>query len=298
MIVLIRNIFGRRPRRRKADGSRQPTVLITGASSGIGRVTAIHLAERGFHVIATSRSLDRLEPLHNEMVERRLALTPVELDINKNEGVNRVMPGVIAEHGPIDVLVNNAGYGLWGPLQTLSISEMKTMFETNFFGVVRMIHSVLPGMIERRDGVIVNVSSVLGRMGTPFNGAYVSSKFALEGMSESLRTEVKPFGVKVALVEPGLFNTNFQRNMVTADGVDGQETVYTPLIKRYRKNHDRFQSFGKDPINVARVIHSIIESRNPPFRNPVGVDARAGMLGIRLLPEKLYWPLLDKATMR
>lgn len=298
MLVLLRNMFSGKQIRRRGDGDRQPTALITGASSGIGRVTAVYLAERGFHVIATSRSLDRLDGLRDEMAERRLAFTPVELDINRNEGVNRVMPGVMAVHGPIDVLVNNAAYGLWGPIQTLSISEMKTMFETNYFGVVRMIHSVLPAMIQQGSGIIVNVSSVLGRMATPFNGAYSSSKFALEGMSESLRTEVKPFGVKVALVEPGLFNTNFQQNMVTAEGVDGQETVYTPLIERYRKNHDRFQNLGKDPIKVARVIHTIIESRNPPFRNPVGAEARAGIFGTRVLPEKIYWPLLDKATMR
>lgn len=298
MLVLFRNLLGGRSASRKTDDPTQPTALITGASSGIGRVTATYLAERGFHVIATSRSLDRLDTLRDEMADRGLSLTPVELDINRNEGVSRVLPGVIAEHGPIDVLVNNAGYSLWGPIQTVSISEMKTMFETNYFGAVRMIHSVLPGMIERGSGVIINVSSVLGRMATPFNGAYASSKFALEGMSESLRTEVKPFGVKVALVEPGLFLTDFQRNMVTADGVDGQETVYTPLIKRYRKHHDRFQRLGKDPIKVAQVIHSIIESRNPPFRNPVGAEARAGIFGTRVLPEKIYWPLLDRATMR
>lgn len=298
MLVLLRNLFGGRPRSRTSSGGTQPTVLITGASSGIGRVTATYLAERGYHVIATSRSLERLESLGGEMADRGLAFTPVELDINRNEGVNRVMSGIIADHGPIDVLINNAGYGLWGPIQTLSISEMKTMFETNYFGAVRMIHSVLPGMIEQGYGVIINVSSVLGRLATPFNGAYASSKFALEGMSESLRTEVKPFGVKVALVEPGLFNTNFQQNMVIAEGVDGQETVYTPLIERYHKSHDRFQSFGKDPIKVAKVIHSIIEARNPPFRNPVGADARAGIFGTRVLPEKIYWPLLDKATMR
>ena len=298
MLVLLRNMLNGIPRRRSVNNGRQPNVLLTGASSGIGRVTAIYLAERGFHVIGASRSLDRLDGLRDEMSERRLAFTPVELDINRNEGVNRVMPGLIADHGPIDVLVNNAAYGLWGPIQMLSISEMKTMFETNFFGAVRMIHGVLPGMIEQRSGVIINVSSVLGRMATPFNGAYASSKFALEGMSEALRTEVKPFGVKVALVEPGLFNTSFQQNMVTADGVDGRETVYTPLIKRYHKNHERFQSFGKDPIKVAMAIHSIIASRNPSFRNPVGLDAKAGIFGTRVLPEKIYWPLLDKATMR
>ena len=162
MLVLIRNMFGGKSHRHITNENRQPTTLITGASSGIGRVTAVHLAQRGFHVIAASRSLERLHGLRDEMAEQQLVLTPLELDINRNEGVNRVMPGVIADHGPIDVLVNNAGYSLWGPIQTASISEIKTMFETNFFGAVRMIHSVLPGMIEQGSGIIINISSVLG----------------------------------------------------------------------------------------------------------------------------------------
>ena len=134
----------------------------------------------------------------------------VELDMNSDDSVDSVMPALISQFGSIDALVNNAGFGVWGPIQSLSIDELKTQFEANFFGAVRMIHAVLPTMIERGEGRIVNISSVLGRFGTPFNGAYVASKFALEGISESLRIELAPLGVHVSVVEPGLFETDFQ----------------------------------------------------------------------------------------
>ena len=163
---------------------------------------------------------------------------------------------------------------------------------------IGLIQALVPDMVERRTGSIVNVSSVLGRLGTPFNGAYVASKFALEGISESLRTELSPFGVRVALVEPGLFRTEFQSNMVRGSSVDSPDISYAPYIEKYNKRHDRLQRFGGDPMRVARVISKVIDSDNPPFRNPVGIDARMGILGTRLLPEKVYWPLMTKATLR
>ena len=180
------------------------TVLVTGASSGIGRVTCLHLVERGYTVIGTSRSLERLAGLFDDAEERGLRVWGVEMDVNSDESVESVVPGLIGQFGSIHALVNNAGFGVWGPVESLSIEELKIQFEANFFGAARMIQAVLPGMLSRGSGRIVNISSVLGRIGTPFNGAYVSSKYALEGLSESLRTEVAPFGVKVCLIEPGL----------------------------------------------------------------------------------------------
>ena len=192
------------------------TVVVTGASSGIGRVTCLHLAERGYVVVGTSRELGRLGGLFDDANKRGLRVWGVELDVNLDESVGEVMPGLIEQFGGVDALVNNAGFGVWGPVESLSMDELKMQFEANFFGAARMIQAVLPGMVSRRAGRIVNISSVLGRIGTPFNGAYVASKYALEGLSESLRAEVEPFGVRVSLVEPGLFATDFQRNQVRA----------------------------------------------------------------------------------
>ena len=273
-------------------------VLITGASAGIGRATALLLAEKGYTVIATSRSLHRLSRLIDEAAAKVLTIHGVELDVNSDASVEVVVPEIIARHGTIDALVNNAGFGMWGPVESVSIEELKLQFEANFFGAVRMIHAVLPGMLAQRYGRIVNISSVLGRIATPFNGAYVSSKYALEGISESLRTEVAPFGVRVAVVEPGLFETDFQENQLRAARLDDSESAYAGHIRRYSEQHDRFDRFSGDPIKVARVIEKIIRSRRPAFRHPVGADARAGMLGARLLPERLFHAIMSRVTTR
>jgi short-subunit dehydrogenase len=276
--------------------ARPQTVLITGASSGIGKVTALHLARQGHKVIGTSRMFERLADLLREARRDNLNITCVELNINDPSACERELYAILAEHGPVDVLVNNAGYGLWGPLQTTSDAELKTLFETNFFAAFRMTQVVLPGMIERRHGKIVNISSVLGRMGTPYNGAYAASKFALEGMSESLRSEVAPYGVRVSLVEPGLYRTNFQSNQVIAEGAQAHEGVYADQIRTYNRNHDRYKQFASDPIAVAKVIGEIVESPSPAFRYEVGLEARAGIAGRRFLPERLFNALMDRAT--
>ena len=184
------------------------TILITGASSGIGRATAVYLAEKGYRVIGTSRSRSRLGEI-DDAAARGLPISGVEIDINCDESVSDAMGAVLAREEKIDVLVNNAGYGLWGPVERLTVDEVKAQFETNLFAMLRMIRAVAPGMMDRGYGKIINISSVEGRLVTPYNGAYASSKFAMEGMSEALRAEMRPFGVFVAVVEPGLFRTDF-----------------------------------------------------------------------------------------
>ena len=273
------------------------TVLVTGASSGIGRVTCLHLAEKGYMVVGTSRSLDRLAGLFEDAKERGLRVWGVEMDVNSDESVESVMPGLIEQFGGIHALVNNAGFGVWGPVESLSMDELKLQFEANFFGAVRMVHATLPGMLERGSGRIVNISSVLGRIGTPFNGAYVSSKYALEGLSESLRAEVEPFGVWVSLVEPGLFETNFQKNQLRAARSGDPTLVYAPYIRRYDERHGRFERLAANPIKVARVIERAISARRPSFRYPVSAEAWAVTVGNRVLPERVKNALLSRATM-
>ena len=279
------------------SATRHKTALITGASSGIGRSTSLYLARKGYSVIGTSRSMARLADLQAEASGEDLSVAAVELDINRDEDVARVVPGLVDEYGAIDVLVNNAGYGLWGPVECLALEEVRTQFEVNFFAALRLIKAVLPGMMRNRRGWIVNVSSVLGRIGTPFNGAYVASKFALEGMSESLRTELWPFGIRVAVVEPGLFDTNFQANQVAGEATSSPDLAYSPYLTRYRAGHGRFDRLASDPIKVARAIHKIARSRRPAFRHPVGVEARLGTLGSRFMPERLFQAMVRKATM-
>ena len=225
-----------------------------------------------------------------------LELDVMRMDVRDGGEVARTVSWVEEERGPVDVLVNSAGYGLWGPVETYSVDEIRAQFETNLFGVVRLIKAVAPGMVSRRRGVIVNVSSVLGRVATPFHSAYAASKFALEGLSESLRAELRPFGVRVVVVEPGVVRTGFQGNQVVAQGMSQGETVYSPYADTYWRRHARFESRGVDPAKVARVIHRAIRSRNPALRRPVGLDARAGTLGARLLPERLFQAILGRVT--
>ena len=226
---------------------RAKNVLITGASSGIGRATALYLARRGHLVIATSRSLGRLDGLRSEASEDGLPITAVELDINSDQAVDEVLPRLKDDHGAVDVLVNNAGYGLWGPVESLSIAQVKDQFEANLFGAVRLIKAVLPAMVGRQAGTIINVGSVLGRMGTPFNGAYVATKFALEGLSESLRAELWPLGVRVVVVEPGAYRTDFSTNRVIGEDADSADGPYAPYIQRYMARHAEYDRRAGGP---------------------------------------------------
>ena len=276
---------------------RQGVVLITGASSGIGMATALYMAERGYRVVGTSRAKERLADLEADAARRNLPIAGVELDINNEAGLEETLAAIAEEHGPVSVLVNNAGYGLFGPVQTLSSDELRAQFETNVIAVARLIRAVLPGMIQQGGGTIVNVSSILGRIGTPYNGAYVSSKFALEGLSESLRTELWPLGVRVALVEPGLFRTAFPDNQAMAAGIESDDAApYGRYLRRYRSSVRGAFDRGRNPVVAAKVIHGIVRSRRTRFRYPVGLDSRFGSLAARVLPERVFLTLMGWAT--
>ena len=277
--------------------SESKTVLVTGASSGIGLATALHLAEKGYAVIGTSRSMDRLTSFQERAAKKGLQVTGLELDINSDEGVEAVLPGLLAD-SEIHVLVNNAGYSLWGPLEGVSMDQLRAQFETNFFAAARMIKAVLPAMTRRRSGTIINMSSILGRMGTPFNSAYVASKFAMEGLSESLRVELWPLGIRVALVEPGLFNTDLHDNQITGDRAESEDLPYSSYMTSYRERRGRYDRFASDPVQVARVVHKIVRSKRPRFRYSVGLEAVSGIMAARLLPERIFQALLSRATIK
>src|SRR6478672_5670446 len=174
--------------------------LVTGCSTGIGRATAIELTKRGFEVIASARRPETLDDLD---VAAALAL-----DVDSDESV----AAAVAAAGQIDVLVNNAGFGVIGPVESVPLAEVRRMFETNVFGVIRMIQAVVPQMRERGAGTIVNVTSLAGRVAPPFDGFYSATKFGLEGLSEALHYEVGHFGIRIVLIEPGVFETSFGDN--------------------------------------------------------------------------------------
>ncbi|HEY6317983.1 MAG TPA: SDR family oxidoreductase [Acidimicrobiia bacterium] len=235
-------------------------VLITGCSSGFGRGAAIELTKRGHEVVATARRPGTLEDLD---VAARLAL-----DVDDPASVRAAVDAA----GPLDALVNNAGYGIVGPVESVSLDEARRCMETNVFGAARLIQAVLPGLRARGGGTIVNVSSVAGRVGAPLSGFYSATKWALEGLSESLHFEVGHFGIRVRIVEPGAFETGFGARELR-EGLDGPP--YDELEREWEATRPALLGDGPppDPADVAVVIADAIESTEVRLRWPVGADA-------------------------
>lgn len=263
------------------------TVLITGATSGIGRATALYLSRRGYRVWGTGRDQDRLRELEALARTESLPLHLWRLDVTDATAISEALPRIIEEAGTLDALVNNAGYGLLGPLEELSLEELRAQFETNLFGVLRMVQGVLPHMRERRGGTIINVGSVSGHISSPGGGAYAASKFALRGLSQGLRMELSQFGINVVLVEPGLIRTNFHTRQTLGQRALDPQSPYYSYAKGIRERSERRQGRAADPITVAKRVQAILGSRRPHFSYTVGMDARAGVLAARWMPEGL-----------
>ena len=240
--------------------------LVTGCSSGFGRATAAELSARGHEVVATARRPADLADLD---VAERLAL-----DVTDDASV----AAALAAAGPLDVLVNNAGITVGGPVELVPLAEVRRLFETNFFGAVRMLQAVLPGMRARGGGVVVNVSSVSGRVAAPLSGFYAASKFALEAVSEALHVEAGHFGIRVVVIEPGYFATSLsdsgERHGVGAPPYD-ELHAQAGAIEQRLSGGER-----PGPEAVARAIADAVEHPPEGFRVPVGTDA-ATVLGAR-----------------
>jgi NAD(P)-dependent dehydrogenase (short-subunit alcohol dehydrogenase family) len=264
----------------KPNGGSTRVAVITGSSSGIGFETALLLARSGFHTYATMRNLEKSKNITEIANTEKLPLQVVQLDVNDDISVKNAIDKIVAaaENERIDVLVNNAGYGLFGPLEDISIEEIKAQFETNFFGVIRVTQQVLPVMRKQNSGgsTIVNVSSVGGRIGIPVLSAYQSTKFALEGLSESMSYELEPFGIRVVIIEPGFIRTNIINSSTSAEKALDSKSPYfslTQKVKNHFKSMMENASSSSPPEEVAKVILQAITSENPQLRYTVGNDA-------------------------
>jgi NAD(P)-dependent dehydrogenase (short-subunit alcohol dehydrogenase family) len=249
--------------------------VVTGTSTGIGFETSLLLARNGFYTYATMRNLDKSKAITNLKQKEKLPLEILQLDVTADESVKEAINKITNEQERIDVLVNNAGYALVGAFEELSIEEFKEQYETNVFGVIRVTQAVLPIMRNQKCGTIVNISSIAGKIGFPLTSAYVSSKFALEGLSESMAYEIEQFGIKVILIEPGVIKTNFDNNLkIGKKVVIDQYSSYAEMTqKRISGFKPRFES-GSPSIEVANVILKAITSENPlALRYLVGNDA-------------------------
>jgi NAD(P)-dependent dehydrogenase (short-subunit alcohol dehydrogenase family) len=244
------------------------TIVITGTSTGIGLATAVVLGRAGHDVFATMRNPDRSPELKSIAEQENLPITILSLDVNEDDSVAHAIKQVIASRGQIDVLVNNAGIGLLGSVEKMELSIFQQTIETNFFGALRCIQAVLPGMREPKSGCIINVSSVSGRMVSPGQSAYCSSKYALEALSEALAAEVKAYNIRVAIVEPGIINTP-----IFGKGGDLLTDSHYSHARRMDALYSASLQHPVSPFIVGEKIHEIIESNSWQLRYPVGPDA-------------------------
>jgi NAD(P)-dependent dehydrogenase (short-subunit alcohol dehydrogenase family) len=252
--------------------------VVTGSSTGIGFETALLLARSGFNTYSSMRDLKKSKNIAEIAKTENLPLTVVQLDVKDDTSVKGAISKIIAESKRIDVLVNNAGYGLFSPLEEVTLDQVKEQFETNFFGAIRVMHEVMPTMRRQRVGTIVNVSSLVGRIGLPLSSAYVASKFALEGLSESMRYELNEFGINIILIEPGVIKTNFIENLKTSDTTLKSESPYADLVDRISKEFGKMMDNSSSPPKlVAEAILHAITSKEPKIRYVVGDDAESMM---------------------
>ena len=280
--------------RENKDMTRHDPVLISGCSSGIGAATAAALVDAGHVVYATARRIETLAEL-----EAR-GCHPLVLDVTSEESMIAAVKAVEAEHGKVGTLINNAGYGEYGPIEESDLDRVRTMFETNVFGLARLTQLVLPAMRRARSGRIVNIGSMGGRITFPVGGFYHATKYAVEAISDALRVEVKPFGIDVILIEPGLIRSNFEsrvnQGLESGSGADGGDTAYADLLTASEKNTtggyaNDFMATG--PEAVAAVIAKALESPRPRSRYVVTSAAKV-MINLRRFGGDRVWD----ATMR
>lgn len=249
-------------------------VLITGCSSGFGLLAALHFARKGDTVYASMRNTAKAGELEKARQAENLAVEVVQLDVTDDQSVASAVQQVIDSAGRIDVLVNNAGIAVTGPIEDTDVDEAKEIFETNFFGVLRVIGAAAPKMREQRSGTIVNVSSLSGMVATPFSGIYSASKYALEATSEVLYYELHPFGIRVLLIEPGGFETRMEENVQVARRFT-EASPYMELQQRLQQAMTRLPGGGErgDPQVVAEAIYNAVHDDQPKLRYLVGQDA-------------------------
>jgi NAD(P)-dependent dehydrogenase (short-subunit alcohol dehydrogenase family) len=271
----------------------EKVALVTGSSRGIGFVTSITLARNGFLTYASMRNLDKEKEIRLVGDKEMIPLKTIQLDVTDSTSVNNAIKSIMEQSGRIDVLVNNAGYGLVGAFEELSIEEIKQQYETNLFGVIRVTQAVLPIMRNQKAGIIVNMSSGAGRFGYPNGSAYVSTKFALEGLSESVAYEVEPFGIKIVLVEPGFVRTNFSN--VVAKKSQSTDSQYSKMTEKMAASIDQMKVKSSSPELVANIVLEIVTNKNPNLRYLAGKDVEQWMEQKKHMTDREFFNMIKQS---
>jgi len=269
------------------------SVLVTGASSGIGESTAIHLAHQGFRVFAAARRIDKLKVLSGLAQGR---IHPIEMDVNDEASIASALEAIRPEAGVLYGLVNNAGVSVTGPVETISAEDWRHQFETNVFGLMNVTRAVLPEMRAAGAGRIINIGSVAGRIVTPFMGVYAASKHAVEGLSDGLRRELAPHGVKVVVIRPGFINTPFAKQEQDSLARFTTDDPYAEQVRIFKEWHEKGHPNGAMPIVVAEAVYKALTAKRPHSRYTAPAKM-LGFLGIRnLAPSAITDRILERVT--
>jgi len=272
----------------------QQVVLITGVSSGFGKACAEYLHQRGYRVYGTSRRLSKFPDVSSATAEPPKEFKLIPMDVTSDEAVKQGIQWILESEGRLDIVVNNAGYGVAGAVEDTTIAEAKAQFETNFFGVVRICRAVLPIMRKQNSGYLITISSMGGLVGIPFQGFYSASKFAIEGLMESLRSEIRAYGVQVVLIEPGDFRTNFTANRRKIKAAE-QSSVYETQFKKSLGVMEAEEMKGPLPEPIGPLVEKIVTTKAPLLRYMMGQVSQKVLVKLKkIAPSKIFEWLLMK----
>ncbi len=279
------------------NNQQQLVAVVTGSSSGIGLATSLALSKNGYLTYATMRNLAKRDSLQSVADKQHLPIRVVQLDVTDENSIKKAIQSILSESGRIDLLVNNAGYVLTGAFEDIGIDEIKALYETNVFGVIRVTQAVLPIMRKQRSGRIINISSGAGRVGYPGDSAYVSSKFALEGLSESMAFEVEQFGIKTVLVEPGFIRTSIGENIAIAKKSQRPNSTYSQMMQRMSSYRGKMLENAPDANLVADVVVEAATAKEPNLRYLAGKDVQQMVAAKKSMSDEEFHKMVKQGTM-
>jgi NAD(P)-dependent dehydrogenase (short-subunit alcohol dehydrogenase family) len=270
--------------------------VVTGSSSGIGLAASLALAKNGYVTYATMRNLSKQDSIQSVAEKEHLSIRTVQLDVTDENSVKNAIQSILSESGRIDLLVNNAGYGMTGAYEDIGMDEIKSLYETNVFGVIRVTQAVLPIMRKQGSGRIINISSGAGKIGYPGGSAYVSSKFALEGLSESMAYEIEQFGIKTVLVEPGFVRTKIGENMAISKKTQDPNSPYSQMMQMMSSNQERMLENGSDANLVAEVVVEAATAKEPNLRYLAGKDVQQMVAAKKSMSDEEFQKMMKQGV--
>jgi len=279
------------------SSSNRKVAVVTGSSSGLGYEISLMLARNGFLTYATMRNLNKSENIKSVASKENLPIRINQLDVTDDVSVKDAVQAILSETGRIDVLVNK-GYVLSGAFEDLAMDEIKTQYDTNVFGLIRTTQTVLPIMRRQKSGIIVNISSGAGRFGYPGQSAYISTKFAVEGLSESMSYELEPFGIKVVVVEPGVIRTNIVNGMVVAKKSQDPNSPYLQIIQKMAAVLENMMENGSPLDLVAKVVLNAVTNESPTLRYLAGKDVEAWLDSKRNMSDEEFYKMMKQNLMK